>query len=289
MLSEEQLMRAVQDAADHDAVLLHFSGGGEPLINQFTLPAMRKAKERALSVALSTNGALLSKEVAESVDYIRVSLNAGTKKQHDKTNHPHDHHSDWHKILDNISEAVRHKRKDIGLAYVVDQYNWGDIPEFCRVASMLGVDFVHIRPAFWYDAEKDVELRNLMPAIADACEMAKATYGKYLDIFAINQSFDGYWTQRSYDRCLAVLTGICLTATGDFAVCQDRVDLRFGKDYAEGKASFAQTWWSKEHLDLVNSITAPGVLDKCPRCVWNKRNEIIHNVFVSDEMRLDLI
>lgn len=283
------LLKAVDDAARTGAVLTHFSGGGEPLINKHTLPAMERAAELGLSVALSTNGSLLSPEVARVVEFIRVSLNAGTEEQHNRTNHANDSHSDWERILRNVEAAAGVKRRDLGLAFVVDQYNWRDILPFCRVASEVGADFVHIRPGFFYDEQEDAATRAAMPEAFAACEEAKTLYGDKVKIFAISEKFDGYWTPREYDKCLAVLTGTCFTATGDFAVCQDRTDLRFGAAYWQTNASFEEVWHSEEHKALVASIVSPGTLDTCPRCVWNNRNNIIQKVFIEDELRLNLI
>jgi hypothetical protein len=129
-----------------------------------------------------------------------------------------------------------------------------------------------------------------MPNAFAECERAKQDFGDKIAIFAITEKFEGYWSPRSYDRCLAVLTGICLRATGDFAVCQDRTDLIFGTNpsYKAG-ASFEEVWHSEQHRAVVASIVAGGELDKCPRCVWNKRNEIIRYVFMEDAMRLSMV
>jgi MoaA/NifB/PqqE/SkfB family radical SAM enzyme len=291
-LSRELLLRAVEDAARTGGKLVHFSGGGEPLLNRYTPEAIQSAQEAGLKVALSTNGRLLRPEIAALVDYIRVSLNAGTKEQHWKTNHGADARDpgDWEEILKRIKECAPHKRQDIGLAFVVDYDNWPDIYPFCQVAAECKVDFVHIRPAFYYEPEEDKRTRECMPNAFAECERAKQDFGDKIAIFAITEKFEGYWSPRSYDRCLAVLTGICLRATGDFAVCQDRTDLIFGTNpsYKAG-ASFEEVWHSEQHRAVVASIVAGGELDKCPRCVWNKRNEIIRYVFMEDAMRLSMV
>lgn len=289
-LPRDLLLRAVEDAARTGAKLIHFSGGGEPLINKATPEAMALAQEYGLKVALSTNGRLLTPEIAELVDYIRVSLNAGTAEQHTKTNHGGEEPGDWHTILERIRAAVPRRRRDFGLGFVVDHHNWRDTESFCWLAGDLGVDFVHIRPAFYYDAAEDQATRDAMPAAFAACERAKALYGQTVKIFALSDKFDGYWTPRPYNQCKAVLTGVCLRATGDFAVCQDRTDLTFGHtpSYRRG-ASFEEVWASEEHRRVVESIHAGGELDRCPRCVWNFRNRIIHEAFIDDTMRLDLV
>jgi MoaA/NifB/PqqE/SkfB family radical SAM enzyme len=296
-LPRDVLMRAVDDAARTGARLMHFSGGGEPLLNRHTPEAMARARAAGLKVAMSTHGGHLKPEVAELVHYIRVSLNAGSAAQHHATNHALEprHPGDWERILENIAACVPVARKagnDIGLAYVVTAENVGDIENFCRVAAQLGVDFVHIRPGFYYNPEDDYRMRATMPKAFAACERAKAAYGDKVQIFAISEKFDGYWTPRTYNRCLAVWTGTTLRATGDFAVCQDRTDLVWGRDpsYRAG-ASFEECWRSEERQALVASIhDGPGgQLSACPRCVWNNRNTIIEEVFIKDTIRLDLV
>lgn len=287
-LSSTVLKQAVNDAEETGAKLVHFSGGGEPLLNRFTLMAIEQARSLGLSVALSTNGRLLTPEIVKSVNFVRVSLNAGTKEQHDRTNHAGSNHSDWHLIIESIRTSLPYKLGDLGLAFVVDQDNLRDILPFCALGAELGVDFVHIRPAFWYDKVKDQELRCLMPNILNRCNEAKVLYGDRLPIYSITDKFDGYWSPRTYNKCLAIRTGVCLTATGDFAVCQDRTDLRFGATYKEGKP-FREIWGSTEHRAVADKIVAGDELDRCPRCVWNKRNEIIEYAFKQDSMRFDMI
>ena len=290
-LPRELLLRAVKDAARAGARLIHFSGGGEPLLNKHTPEAMELAKSLGVSVAMSTNGRLLTPEIAGLVDYIRVSLNAGTKEQHWRTNHGSDERDpgDWETILENIRAAVPCKRQDFGLGFVVDHENWNDIYPFCAVAAAVGVDFVHIRPGFYYEPEKDALVRQAMPHAVVECDRAKRDFGHIVDIYSITEKFEGYWSPKSYSQCHAVKTGICLRATGDFAVCQDRTDLTFGTkpNYALG-AAFEDVWGSEEHRAVMDRICAGDELDKCPRCVWNKRNEIIQDVYIDDKMRMDL-
>jgi sulfatase maturation enzyme AslB (radical SAM superfamily) len=299
ILPREVLLRAVRDAARTGARLMHFSGGGEPLINKSTPEAMELAQSLGLKVALSTNGRLLTPEIASLVDYIRVSLNAGTPEQHHATNHGGDpsDKGDWHVILENIAKAAPHARRDFGLGYVVDYENYQDIYAFCSVAARLfgGSNtgerqrFVHIRPGFYYEAEKDAKTRAVMPLAHSLCVDAKRDFGDVIDIYSISEKFDGYWTPRTYDRCLAVWSGTTLRATGDFAVCQDRTDLVWGKSpsYKAG-ATFEECWHSEERRAVVARIHAGGELDRCPRCVWNNRNYLI-NALGSDSIRLDLV
>lgn len=291
------LLRAVQDAARTGAVMVHFSGGGEPLINKATPEAMELAQELGLTVVLSTNGRLLTPEIASLVDHIRVSLNAGTAEQHYRTNHNGEGTGDWQTILENIARAEPRAKQDMGLGFVVDAENYREIYTFCELAARLfprstteRQRFVHIRPAFYYDAIEDGHVRSIMPDALALCDKARRDFGDVVDIYAITDKFEGYWTPRSYDRCLAVWTGVTLRATGDFAVCQDRTDLTFGHNpsYKKG-ATFEEVWHSEEHRRVVARIHAGAELDQCPRCVWGSRNVMLDQVFGKDTIRLDLI
>jgi sulfatase maturation enzyme AslB (radical SAM superfamily) len=292
ILPRETLLRFVRDAARLGGSVIQFEGGGEPLINTHTLEALRLANELGIKTAMSTNGRLLTPDVARAVDYLRISLNAGTAAQHYVTNHAGEGTGDWDAIIERIAAAVPHTRGDISLAFVLDADNYTDIPAFVDLAADLGVDFVHIRPAFWYDPAQDARVRAIMPAALALCQEAKARHaGGALDIFAITEKFDGYWTPRAYHACRAVWTGVVLRATGDFAVCKDRTDLVWGRtpSYTTG-ASFEDCWHSDERRALVARIHdgRGGELGACPRCVWGARNTIIQAV-ERDDLRIALV
>jgi MoaA/NifB/PqqE/SkfB family radical SAM enzyme len=291
-LPRDLLLRYVQDAARLGGRIIQFEGGGEPLINKATREALQLANTLGIKTALSTNGRLLTPEIAAATDYIRVSLNAGTAEQHWKTNHGADvkDKGDWHIIIENIRRALPHKRGDLSLAFVIDPDNYQDIPAFCALAAELGVDFVHIRPAFYAEPEIDARVRAVMPEALRLCQAAQQDLrDSPLEIYAITDKFDGYWTPRLYHQCLAVWTGVLLRATGDFAVCKDRTDLTFGADYRRG-ASFEECWHSEERRALVAQIHdgEGGHLSACPRCVWTKRNELLEAI-QTDALRIDLV
>lgn len=292
VLPRDLLLRFVQDAARLGGTIIQFEGGGEPLINKHTLEALRLANTLGIKTAMSTNGTLLTPEIAACVDYLRISLNAGTAAQHHATNHAGDPNDagDWGAIIARIRAALPSKRCDVGLAFVIDAENYRDIPAFCELAADLGADFAHLRPAFYYSPEDDAAVRAVMPAALELCQLAQWRLKDHpLKIFALTDKFEGYWTPRTYHACRAVWTGVVLRATGDFAVCKDRTDLTFGAAYRTG-ATFEDVWHSAEHKAVVARIHdgAGGELSACPRCVWGGRNLAI-DAIERDDMRIALV
>ncbi|MEM4214995.1 MAG: radical SAM protein [Candidatus Pacearchaeota archaeon] len=286
MLKKETLFKAFKDASENDIKLIHLSGGGEPLLhpNIYEVLEYNKNLEKRVKVAISTGGVLLKPELANYVDHIRVSLDAGSEEIHQKVKNTNK--KLFNKICKNIEDLVNYRNKnnlqcDIGLGFVISPDNWTDIYNFCKVGNDLKVDFLHIRPAYYPKTNpKNELLKMITPSVLALVEKAKNDF-KNIQIFSITEKFDGYWTPRIYDKCRATPLQAVLTATGEFVVCQD-VFIRFG-DY--NKQSFWEIWDSKEHKLAIEKID----LEKCPRCVENKHNEIIQEMFIKNKARLELI
>jgi MoaA/NifB/PqqE/SkfB family radical SAM enzyme len=266
ILSRKILYKAVDDAQRIGVKLLHFSGGGEPLTNRHLSSAIKRAKANGLKVALSTNGYYLNR-LDSQVDHLRVSFNAGTKQGYLKT-----HGVDgYERVKENIEKAVKDNMGiDIGMGFVVTPDNCMEVDEFVKVAEDCGVNFVHIRPAYW--PSKNLE-------IIEAMNNVKPKSDK-LQVFSVTGKFDGYWNDKKYP-CRATPMHAVLAATGDFLVCQDRFNLRFG-DY--NNQSFDEIWFSKAHFEAIKGAQNCGI-----RCVECRTNELIQKVFVENNLRMELI
>ncbi len=99
-------------------------------------------------------------------------------------------------------------------------------------------------------------------------------------IYAISEKFDGYWNNNRYP-CRSTPLHAVLSATGEFLICQDRLDLRFGNYY---KQTFDQIWFSKEHYDLIKKAQSCNI-----RCVECRLNEIIERIFINNEICRELL
>lgn len=268
-LDRNTYLRTINEAIDLGVKCIHFSGGGEPMLNQATQEAINIAKAGGITTIVSTNGSL----TLPHADHIRVSLNAGTKETHEKIMGA----KTWDKIIKNIKDF---KNKDkVGLGYVLTDENWGEVYEFCKLASELGVNFVHIRPG--YIPRKDSRIQELLPAVKGLTDQAKKDFPN-LNIYSVKEKFDGYWTPRKYSECLATPINIVVKANGRLITCQDRMDLEFGNIY---KSSLYNIWYSEEHYRIIKKIR----LKECPRCVMTKVNEIIKNVYIDNKTINELI
>jgi len=263
-LDREFMLGSILNACELGIKAIHFSGGGEPMLNKATEEAMEYSKELGLQVICSTNGSVKIPNCSS----VRISLNAGTKETHEKIMRA----KTWNKIIKNIKE---YKDKDkIGLGFIATEDNYKEVYKFCKLANNLGVNFVHIRPA--YLPERDKEIQETIPFIVGQTNEAKKDFPE-LNIYSISEKFDGYWTERKYKKCLATPMNIVMKANGQLIPCQDRLDLEFGKG--------VESWGSKKHFETMNNIC----IDECPRCVMTKINEYIENIFINDNTLRNII
>jgi len=271
-LEKSVFERLVQSANDMGVKGLQITGGGEPLLYSH-LHHIQKFNGFKL---LATNGSFLTPEIASMFDRIRVSLNAGNAKTHSAV-----------MGLNNFSEVIVNMRRvkkhcpnvTMGIGFVLSFDNWHEVFDVCEIADSVGADFVHIRPAFFADKKRDKKVREIVEAAYHLCEAAKKR--NIVKVFAISEKFDGYWTERKYKKCLASPLNAVVTATGELVPCLD-VFIRFGD---LNKNTFEEIWGSEEHKKAIAKIE----IEKCPRCVMTKPNEIIENVFIKNKILAELL
>jgi MoaA/NifB/PqqE/SkfB family radical SAM enzyme len=268
----EKLMLSANDMGVES---LHISGGGEPTL----YPHIDAVKLFKGYKVLSTNGRELTPEIANLFDRIRISINAGSAEVYTSINGTEE--KDWNQLMDRIRVLSAGKNSyQVGLGFVADAANWKDIPRACEIAEKFGLDFVHIRPAYYpKGTAQEAKVRELAEVIFHASEAASLNYA--VPIFSISDKFEGFWTKRQYEKCLASPLHAVVTATGEFVVCQD-VFTRFGNLYTD---PFEKIWSSPEHKAAIAKIDP----DKCPRCVMNRPNEIMENIFVNNKIVKELL
>jgi len=268
MLPEGTLDKLADDADRLGVKLVHISGGGEPLTHPYVNEFIRRLKDRRITVAMSTNGYHLDRLDAQ-VDHLRVSFNAGTKESYARVQNTKPESFD--RVRKNLETAVKERKgKDIGMGFVVTHLNYHEIPSFVKIAEESGVGFVHIRPGFWPQHNEEI-----MKAIGKV-----SVKSDKVDVFAVTEKFGGFWDDKKYP-CRATPLHAVTAATGEFLICQDRLDLRWG-DYNE--QTFEEIWSHPKHYELMREARDCDI-----RCVECRLNEIIERVFVRNDIRRELI
>lgn len=291
VLSQKAMDKIPHDAMKYGIKTVIFSGGGDPMLNPWTLKTARKLKDFGIRVGINNQGYNLKDPTP--FDFVRYSVDAATKETYFNI-----HRFDgWDVINENIGKLADLRSKgnkiEMGLAFLITPINFGETYKFCVWASQYEPDFIHIRPAY-LDADYinlkypggGYKMKNeIIPSMK---EMALKIESEFKNCFFKIDNFKGFWTPKLYKKCLANPLMAVTSGDGAFLICQDRGImnsenyLRFG-DY--NNQTFEEIWWSDDHRKVMNSID----LENCPRCVENSYNEIIENCFLKDSLKMDLL
>lgn len=294
MLSQEAMAKVAKDAVINKIKTVIFSGGGDPLLNPYTLDAARACKREGILTGINNQGYLLDDPTP--FNFIRYSVDAASPQTYQQI-HRVPKGDGWERVNANIKRHHELRKQghniEMGLAFLITPLNWFETAEFCEWAQQYEPDFIHIRPAYldgdYLDKEYPgggIKLKDEI--VPNLRELAKKLHEKYDNVFFKINTFEGYWTPKQYSKCRSTPLMAVTSGDGAFLICQDRGImkeenyLRWG-DY--NKQAFNEIWFSEEHKKVIESID----LERCPRCVENSMNEIIEHGFINDGMKMDLI
>jgi len=108
LIPRKLLLASLEDMAHGGVKSVMFAGAGESLTHPDISEFIQKAKVSGMDVALTTNGSLLSLDLAKSIlpnlSWIRFSVNAGTKENYAAIHGCQE--ESFQTVLDNIQTCV---------------------------------------------------------------------------------------------------------------------------------------------------------------------------------------
>jgi radical SAM protein with 4Fe4S-binding SPASM domain len=304
-LSTAEAEEFITDLAEMRVPVLLLSGG-EPLIRQDIFHLSRFGTDRGLRVILSTNGTMITPEVAQSIkesgmQYAGVSLD-GLKETHDEFRC-------MPGALDRALEGIRNCMElgiKTGIRFTVNRFNREDlpgvidlleregIPRFCMyhlVYSGRGKEMIEMDTA---REEKLETIRFLVDKTIELCEKGVETELLTVDNHADGVYIYNYLTQRNPDRAdevmqLLKMHGGCSAGTkfsnvdplGNVHPCQFWQHVSLG-NVRERK--FSQIWNDEQNEFLVGMRQKDKMLKgRCGKCSYKTvcggcriRAEVVH-------------
>ena len=186
-----------------------FSGiTGEPfMFKKPILYAIDKLSQNDIRVGAFTNGALIEKDMYDIVlkmQYILISLDAGTSKTYSKLKCLNKNTDTFNKIINTIKELNDRKHDinsstDINIGYVVNQYNYNEIYEVAKLLKDIGVHYLRFK----------TDIASLMNMSESERNLAKSEINKakseleddYFTIVEIHNVLDDRDKSRNFDKC----------------------------------------------------------------------------------------
>ncbi len=148
------LVRVFRDMGAAGVKSVQIQGTGEPLLNRATPDAIVAGKKAGLSLALCTNGVLLTRPILEktlaSLEWLRVSGMESTPELYARSHGSPESH--WEKVVANLKAAVdirRQQRLETVLAahILLFPYNIERLVDSVKMIRDWGLDYVLIKAA----------------------------------------------------------------------------------------------------------------------------------------------
>jgi MoaA/NifB/PqqE/SkfB family radical SAM enzyme len=138
--------------------------GGEPFLRKDIFEIIRYSKSNGLGVHLSCNGTMITKNVAEKIndlklDAISISLDAASPGLHDKIRGIDGAFDMAVTAIDNLVNC-KDKHTQVGISPIITDLNLSELPEIVNFASEMGVDAIRFQP--WHISLGHNETENIL-------------------------------------------------------------------------------------------------------------------------------
>ena len=276
----------------------------EPFMDTRLIEKIRCAKEHNLGCFIITNGSLINEETAEKLvnlklDYLNVSINAGTPETYPRINTTETGET-FERIISMVSliEKLKEKKRAIfprtRLSMVVCNRNYHDIVRFVGLCQEIGVRNALIKRLISPSKEiaEELELtpgqeRETRNHLVEALKAAKK-YNITLDMEWAEWMGSQKTQARKGTPCYYGWLFTVIDANGDVHPCcfQDR-----GPPCTIGnirKDNFGTLWFSKKYQDFrrnyrkIDERRKMGYLCNQPSCLFNNKQiyEILHKPYL---------
>lgn len=264
LLETEVTKKLICELAEHGVRGIEFSGGGEPTTHPQICEIIEYATELGISVGLITNGSLLNRvfSVADKLDFIRISLDAGTKKTHEIIHGV----SEFDKIVQNLKNLSNYMNPNkIGTGFLIVENNVDDIVKAAELVKSLKCRFIQYRPAsLTYDVS-----REIWEKAHQEVKRAKELENNDFQIFDAGVKWKHLNQNRYYQKCSTSSLVAVVKATGDIPLCilnRNNEKMYIGNIKNGG---FFKHWYGEKHQELIKKINVQTCRKPCKHDSYN--------------------
>jgi len=195
-LSTEQAREMIEDLAKYGAPVLLFSGG-EPFLRGDMFELANLAKSRDIRTVISTNGTMITPQLAEKVkahgfSYVGISLD-GLAETNDKFR-------GFSGCFDNAVEGIgncRNVDQKVGLRFTITKHNYKDVPgifDLVDAEQIPRICFYHLvysgrGSGMDQDDIEHSEMKELMDYIIDRTQKIFDS-GRFVDVLTVDNHTD---------------------------------------------------------------------------------------------------
>lgn len=229
-IQREALLNFMKDAGKVGVKSISIIGDGEPTCNPNFYEALYVGKKAGLSLATSTNGALLDtpekrKAILENCEWMKFTFGAGTREGYKKI-HQRD---DYDKVINNIKAMLKERKElnskcEIGMHTIfIPTLMSKEIIEEAKLAIRLGVDYFLIKQCCLPDKGQSGMMQFDLndydkPEIQEALKEAESLSTNKTQII-VKWGLIDMKGQKTYKGCPAIPLLLQISGNGDVYPC----------------------------------------------------------------------
>ena len=249
-----------------------YAGEGEPFLHKNFAEIVKHTKKSGIEVAITTNAVLFKESTAEqildTVEWIKVSINAGTAKTYSKIHGTKP--ADFDKVIKNMSSAVKIRRENgykciLGMQMLLLPENHHEIVLLAGIAKSIGMDYLVVKPYSQHPQSKSRRYSkiNYNDFIELSEKLEKLNAPEFTVIFRLKTMKKWDNAEKSYSKCIALPFWSYIDAGGHVWGCSVFLgDKRFlyGNIY---DSSFQEIWKGQKRLKSLHWMQKKMDAGKC--------------------------
>ena len=262
-----------------------FAGEGEPLLHKDMAKIACHTKDAGVDVAFTTNGVLLSEQVAEeiigSVAWIKVSINGGTAQTYAAIHGAAA--EDFDRVIVNMRYAAQVRGEQgygctLGMQLVLLRENHHEVVRLAKLAREIGMDYLVVKPYSQHPQSKTETYKDMRYADFEylAEELEQFNGDGFSVVFRSRAMADWDQQERRYERCLALPFWSYIDAGGNVWGCSVYLgDERFRYGNIN-ENSFEEIWESDKRRDSLRWVEEQWNAQECRvNCRMDKINRFL--------------
>lgn len=298
MITQKAMYDFLEDCAEIGVKGISLVSDGESTISPVFVDAVRRGSELGLSMAVGTNGFVLTQrkleEILPHLTYLRINISAGEPKRYAEIMGVKE--AWFHQVVKNIQDMVAIKKRDnlkvtIGLQMVLMPEFEDQIMPLARLGKELRPDYLVIKHCSdSEDGELGVEYskyKKMYETLREAEALSDDEYQVTVKWSKIEA--DG---TRSYQRCYGAPFMIQMSGSGLVAPCGMLFNEKYKKFHIGNicETRFKDIFHSDRYWEVMNYLASPefDAQKMCGSlCLQHKVNEVLDS-YAKGQTKLEM-
>ncbi len=294
-LDKDVILRDISSMSKKGLKSVVCSGEGEPLLNKNMPDIANGIKSQGVDVAMSTNGALLTKETAKeclkAFTWIRFSVASMEEESYNKIQRGKA--GDLERVKTNLCEAVRQKRTEslkttLGVQCLLLPDTMFQLPMMAKELREIGVDYLTVKPYSQHlhsENTFEIDYGAMLEVEQELNEFATENFAVYFRANAMKKMHH----KKCYEKCFGLPFMTHIDAKGNVWPCVAHIGTKefcYGNIYEQ---TFEELWEGTRRQEIIEKLHGLDInkvcreacrLDEINKYLWELRYPGEHVNFI---------